>query len=77
MHSAVRFHFFVWFCLMVCNFCLCGLLQVIMRDHTSCPNVEELLRQSQMELQWIQRQLAMIAARNLHHHHLHSKVKVL
>ncbi|XP_056259260.1 RIMS-binding protein 2-like isoform X5 [Seriola aureovittata] len=46
-----------------------------MRDHTSGTNVEELLRQSQMELQWIQRQLAMIAARNLHHHHLHTKVK--
>ncbi|XP_071322211.1 RIMS-binding protein 2 isoform X2 [Trachinotus anak] len=46
-----------------------------MRDHTSSTNVEELLRQSQMELQWIQRQLAMIAARNLHHHHLYTKVK--
>ncbi|XP_040915059.1 RIMS-binding protein 2 [Toxotes jaculatrix] len=46
-----------------------------MRDHTSSANVEELLRQSQMELQWIQRQLAMIAARNIHHHHLHSKGK--
>lgn len=47
-----------------------------MRDHTSGANVEELLRQSQMELQWIQRQLAMIAARNIHHHHLHTKGKV-
>ncbi|XP_034458198.1 RIMS-binding protein 2-like isoform X15 [Hippoglossus hippoglossus] len=47
-----------------------------MRDHTSGANVEELLRQSQMELQWIQRQLAMIAARNVHHHHLHSKAKL-
>ncbi|XP_069369984.1 RIMS-binding protein 2 isoform X3 [Paralichthys olivaceus] len=47
-----------------------------MRDHTSGANVEELLRQSQMELQWIQRQLAMIAARNIHHHHLHSKAKL-
>ncbi|XP_078017959.1 RIMS-binding protein 2 isoform X5 [Epinephelus lanceolatus] len=46
-----------------------------MRDHTSGANVEELLRQSQMELQWIQRQLAMIAARNIHHHHLHTKAK--
>ncbi|XP_034566287.1 RIMS-binding protein 2-like isoform X2 [Notolabrus celidotus] len=47
-----------------------------MRDHTSSAHVEELLRQSQMELQWIQRQLAMIAARNIHHHHLHSKAKL-
>ncbi|XP_028458025.1 RIMS-binding protein 2 [Perca flavescens] len=46
-----------------------------MRDHTSGANVEERLRQSHMELQWIQRQLAMIAARNLHHHHLHTKGK--
>ncbi|XP_028273602.1 RIMS-binding protein 2 isoform X2 [Parambassis ranga] len=46
-----------------------------MRDHTSSANVEDLLRQSQMELQWIQRQLAMIAARNVHHHHLHTKGK--
>ncbi|KAM9841129.1 RIMS-binding protein 2 [Aulostomus maculatus] len=46
-----------------------------MRDHTSSVNVEELLRRSQMELQWIQRQLAMIAARNTHHHHLHTKGK--
>lgn len=46
-----------------------------MRDHKSSANVENLLRESQMELQWIQRQLAMIAARNLHHHHLHSKGK--
>ncbi|XP_038589880.1 RIMS-binding protein 2-like isoform X7 [Micropterus salmoides] len=46
-----------------------------MRDHTSSAHVEELLRQSQMELQWIQRQLAMIAARNIHHHHLHTKGK--
>ncbi|XP_051268651.1 RIMS-binding protein 2 isoform X3 [Dicentrarchus labrax] len=29
-----------------------------------------------MELQWIQRQLAMIAARNIHHHHLHAKGKL-
>ncbi|XP_029300189.1 LOW QUALITY PROTEIN: RIMS-binding protein 2-like [Cottoperca gobio] len=46
-----------------------------MRDHTSGVNVEERLRQSQMELQWIQRQLAMIGARNIHHHHLHTKSK--
>ncbi|XP_047425140.1 RIMS-binding protein 2-like isoform X2 [Mugil cephalus] len=46
-----------------------------MRDHTSGANVEDLLRRSQMELQWIQRQLAMIAARNIHHHHLHTKGK--
>ncbi|CAB1446068.1 unnamed protein product [Pleuronectes platessa] len=52
-------------------------VKVIMRDHTSGANVEDLLRQSQMELQWIQRQLAMIAARNVHHHHLHSKAKPL
>ncbi|CAK6954647.1 LOW QUALITY PROTEIN: RIMS-binding protein 2 [Scomber scombrus] len=51
------------------------LSKVIMRDHKSGANVEELLRQSQMELQWIQRQLAMIAARNIHHHHLHIKGK--
>ncbi|XP_051794940.1 RIMS-binding protein 2 isoform X2 [Acanthochromis polyacanthus] len=47
-----------------------------MRDHKSSTNVEDLLRQSQMELQWIQRQLAMIAARNMHHHHLHTKGKL-
>lgn len=47
-----------------------------MRDHKSSANVENLLRESQMELQWIQRQLATIAARNLHHHHLQSKGKV-
>ncbi|XP_030291383.1 RIMS-binding protein 2 isoform X2 [Sparus aurata] len=47
-----------------------------MRDHTSTVHVEELLRQSQMELQWIQRQLAMISARNIHHHHLHAKAKL-
>nr|XP_046231588.1 RIMS-binding protein 2 [Scatophagus argus] len=47
-----------------------------MRDHTSSVHVEELLRQSQMELQWIQRQLAMIAARNIYHHHLHTKGKL-
>nr|XP_023009003.1 RIMS-binding protein 2 isoform X8 [Maylandia zebra] len=46
-----------------------------MRDHKSSANVENLLRESQRELQWIQRQLAMIAARNLHHHHLQSKGK--
>ncbi|XP_054612329.1 RIMS-binding protein 2 [Dunckerocampus dactyliophorus] len=44
-----------------------------MRDHTSGANVEELLRHSQMELQWIQRQLTMITARS--HHHVHSKAK--
>ncbi|XP_068561981.1 RIMS-binding protein 2-like isoform X2 [Cebidichthys violaceus] len=48
---------------------------VIMRDHTSGANMEELLRRSQVELQWIQRQLAMIAARNIQHHHLHTKGK--
>ncbi|XP_076614786.1 RIMS-binding protein 2-like isoform X5 [Chaetodon auriga] len=47
-----------------------------MRDHTSSVHVEELLRQSQMELQWIQRQLAMITARNIRHHHLHTKGKL-
>ncbi|XP_037121607.1 RIMS-binding protein 2 isoform X1 [Syngnathus acus] len=46
-----------------------------MRDHTSAVNVEELLRHSQMELQWIQRQLATITARNIRHHHVHSKAK--
>uniref|UniRef100_A0A7N6F6E5 SH3 domain-containing protein n=1 Tax=Anabas testudineus TaxID=64144 RepID=A0A7N6F6E5_ANATE len=46
-----------------------------MRDHTLSANVEELLRHSQMELLWIQRQLAMIAARNIHHHQLHTKGK--
>ncbi|XP_067340627.1 RIMS-binding protein 2 isoform X3 [Channa argus] len=51
------------------------IFKVIMRDHTSSANVEELLRQSQMELQWIQRQLAMITARNIHHHQLHTKAK--
>ena len=52
-------------------------LQVTMKDQTSNINVEDLLRQSQMELQWIQRQLAMITARNIHHHHLHTKGKVM
>ncbi|XP_077398591.1 RIMS-binding protein 2 isoform X10 [Vanacampus margaritifer] len=47
----------------------------MMRDHTSGVNVEELLRHSQMELQWIQRQLAMIAARNARRHHVHSMAK--
>ncbi|XP_068430060.1 RIMS-binding protein 2 isoform X3 [Clinocottus analis] len=47
----------------------------IMRDHTSGANMEELLKRSQVELQWIQRQLAMIAARNIQHHHLHTKSK--
>ncbi|XP_072228174.1 RIMS-binding protein 2 isoform X3 [Leuresthes tenuis] len=46
-----------------------------MKNQTSNINVEDLLRQSQMELQWIQRQLAMITARNIHHHHLHTKGK--
>ncbi|XP_019738177.1 RIMS-binding protein 2-like isoform X1 [Hippocampus comes] len=46
-----------------------------MRDHTSSVNVEELLRHSQMELQWIQRQLATIAARNTNLHHIHAKAK--
>ncbi|XP_063744984.1 RIMS-binding protein 2 isoform X2 [Eleginops maclovinus] len=46
-----------------------------MRDHTSAANVEERLRQSQMELQWIQRQLAIIGARNKHNHHLLAKCK--
>lgn len=61
----------------MCNLIVWVFLQVIMRDHTSTVHVEELLRQSQMELQWIQRQLAMISARNIHHHHLHAKAKVL
>nr|XP_061800328.1 RIMS-binding protein 2-like [Nerophis lumbriciformis] len=46
-----------------------------MRDHTSSVNVQELLRHSHMELQWIQRQLAMITARSTHHHHIPSKAK--
>ncbi|KAM9735734.1 RIMS-binding protein 2 isoform 2-T2 [Menidia menidia] len=46
-----------------------------MKDQTPNTSVEDLLRQSQMELQWIQRQLALIAARNVHHHHLHTKGK--
>ncbi|KAJ4926029.1 hypothetical protein JOQ06_008214 [Pogonophryne albipinna] len=46
-----------------------------MRDHTSGANVEERLRRSQMELQWIQRQLAIIGARNKHNHHLLAKCK--
>ncbi|KAM3873838.1 RIMS-binding protein 2 [Diretmus argenteus] len=45
-----------------------------MRGHRSSANVEELLRQSQMELMWIQRQLAMISARNIQHN-LHTKSK--
>ncbi|XP_061656058.1 RIMS-binding protein 2 isoform X2 [Phyllopteryx taeniolatus] len=49
--------------------------QVTMRDHTSGVNVEELLRHSQMELQWMQRQLALIAARKTHHDHGQAKEK--
>ncbi|XP_027881940.1 RIMS-binding protein 2-like isoform X8 [Xiphophorus couchianus] len=41
-----------------------------MRDRTTSTKMEDLLRESQMELQWIQRQLAMIGARNRHHQHL-------
>ncbi|XP_032425534.1 RIMS-binding protein 2-like isoform X8 [Xiphophorus hellerii] len=41
-----------------------------MRDQTTSTKMEDLLRESQMELQWIQRQLAMIGARNRHHQHL-------
>uniref|UniRef100_A0A3B5PUP2 RIMS-binding protein 2 n=1 Tax=Xiphophorus maculatus TaxID=8083 RepID=A0A3B5PUP2_XIPMA len=41
-----------------------------MRDQTTSTKMEDLLRKSQMELQWIQRQLAMIGARNRHHQHL-------
>ncbi|XP_075999451.1 RIMS-binding protein 2-like isoform X2 [Genypterus blacodes] len=47
---------------------------MIVRDHASGADVEELLRRSQMELQWMQRQLAMISARNIHHN-LHTKAK--
>ncbi|CAL8322340.1 unnamed protein product [Lota lota] len=43
-----------------------------MRGYRSNGNVEELLKQSQMELSWIQRQLAMISIRNTH---LHTKGK--
>nr|XP_020465450.1 RIMS-binding protein 2-like isoform X3 [Monopterus albus] len=46
-----------------------------MRDHTLSANVEEVLRQSQMELEWFQKQLDMITTRNMHHHHLHTKGK--
>ncbi|XP_043951695.1 RIMS-binding protein 2 isoform X13 [Gambusia affinis] len=41
-----------------------------MRDQKTSTKMEDLLRESQMELQWIQRQLAMIGARNRHHQHL-------
>ncbi|XP_014854650.1 PREDICTED: RIMS-binding protein 2-like isoform X9 [Poecilia mexicana] len=41
-----------------------------MRDQTTSTKMEDLLRESQRELQWIQRQLAMIGARNRHHQHL-------
>ncbi|KAK1884395.1 RIMS-binding protein 2 [Dissostichus eleginoides] len=64
------------FCLSICLVFLEFLLGiVIMRDHTSGANVEERLRRSQMELQWIQRQLAIIGARNKHNHHLLAKCK--
>ncbi|XP_056443725.1 RIMS-binding protein 2 [Gadus chalcogrammus] len=43
-----------------------------MRGYRSNGNVEELLKQSQMELSWIQRQLAMVSIRNTH---LHTKGK--
>uniref|UniRef100_A0A3B3HR84 RIMS-binding protein 2 n=1 Tax=Oryzias latipes TaxID=8090 RepID=A0A3B3HR84_ORYLA len=46
-----------------------------MKEHTSGANVEDLLRKSQMELQWIQRQLALMAARNKHQPHLYTKGK--
>lgn len=77
LHEGVRTAFGLQWDFSVSNFRVVWALQVIMRDHTSSANVEELLRQSHMELQWIQRQLAMIAARNTHHHHLHTKNKVL
>ena len=64
-------------CACVCaHVCVCvseGYLQVIMRGYRSNGNVEELLKQSQMELSWIQRQLAMISIRNTH---LHTNGKV-
>ncbi|XP_016534235.1 RIMS-binding protein 2-like isoform X11 [Poecilia formosa] len=41
-----------------------------MRDQTTSTKMEDLLRESQRELQWIQRQLAMIGARNRNHQHL-------
>ncbi|XP_049322691.1 RIMS-binding protein 2 isoform X2 [Astyanax mexicanus] len=44
-----------------------------MRDQK--PDVEELLRQSQTELLWIQRQLSMIAARNASHARAREKLK--
>uniref|UniRef100_A0A3B3HPN9 RIMS-binding protein 2 n=1 Tax=Oryzias latipes TaxID=8090 RepID=A0A3B3HPN9_ORYLA len=47
-----------------------------MKEHTSGANVEDLLRKSQMELQWIQRQLALMAARNKHQPHLYTKGKL-
>ncbi|XP_070408369.1 peripheral-type benzodiazepine receptor-associated protein 1-like [Nothobranchius furzeri] len=46
-----------------------------MKDQTTSSNVATMLRQSQVELQWIQRQLAMINARSAHHNHLHTKGK--
>ncbi|XP_037547686.1 RIMS-binding protein 2 [Nematolebias whitei] len=49
---------------------------MIMRSQTSSSNVDSLLRRSQMELQWIRRQLAMIHSRSIQpHHHLYSKGK--
>ncbi|XP_037835429.1 RIMS-binding protein 2 isoform X8 [Kryptolebias marmoratus] len=48
---------------------------MIMRSQTTSCNVDGLLRQSQMELQWIQRQLAMINARSIHHLHTKGKSK--
>ncbi|XP_034048924.1 RIMS-binding protein 2 isoform X2 [Thalassophryne amazonica] len=46
----------------------------MMRGDACNVNVEERLKQTQMELQWIQRQLTIIAARNVHNH-LHTKAK--
>ncbi|KAK1788392.1 hypothetical protein P4O66_016823 [Electrophorus voltai] len=40
------------------------------------PDVEELLRQSQTELLWIQRQLSIIAARNASHIRAREKLKL-
>ncbi|XP_028318502.1 RIMS-binding protein 2 isoform X3 [Gouania willdenowi] len=42
-----------------------------MRDHKQSANSEDLLRRTQSELEWIQGQLDVITARNIHHHHHH------
>ena len=56
---------FCYCCLFVC---VCVFLKIVMKGRGQrSVDVEELLRQSQGELLWIQRQLSIISARNARH----------